>query len=145
MNLSTPRLEPYLFFNGTCAEALQFYQSALGAQVEITLRFKDSPEPHPPGRMPEGWENKVMHASFLVGDSRVMASDGCSDAAGFHGFSLAVSFPTEAEAQRAFAALSNGGKVHMPLGRTFWSPCFGMVTDRFGVDWMVTVLPSAGQ
>lgn len=143
MNMN-PRIEPYLFFNGTCEEALKFYQTALGARVEMSLRFKESPEPPPPGQIPKGWDDKIMHASFLVGDSRIMASDGCTDAAGFNGFSLAVSFPTEAEARRAFAALSAGGKVAMPLGKTFWSPCFGMVTDKYGVGWMVTILDAEG-
>lgn len=140
MNPPTTRTEPYLFFNGTCEEALQFYQTALGARIEMTLRFRESPEPPPPGHMPEGWDNKIMHASFPVGGSRVMASEGCSDTAGFNGFSLSVAFPTEAEARRALAALGQEGRITMPLGKTFWSSCFGMVTDKFGIGWMVTVL-----
>lgn len=140
MNPPTPRIEPYLFFNGACEEALQFYQTALGARIEMSLRFRESPEPPPPGQVPEGWDNKIMHASFLVGGSRIMASDGCADTPGFNGFSLSVAFPTEAEARQAFAALGEGGRITMPLGKTFWSPCFGMVTDKFGIGWMVTVL-----
>ncbi|HXG47878.1 MAG TPA: VOC family protein [Methylomirabilota bacterium] len=137
--MSKPIVEPYLFFNGNCDQAVEFYRKTLGAEVEMTLRFKESPEPPPPGTVPEGWEEKIMHTSFRVGASRVMASDGCSTASGFGGFSLSVAFPTEAEARRAFTALGEGGQVIMPLARTFWSPCFGMLTDRFGVGWMITV------
>ena len=132
-------VEPYLSFGGRCEEALAFYKAAIGAQIDMVMKFSDSPEPMPPGMLPPGFENKVMHASFRVGSSAVMASDGCHAGANFAGFSLSLSVPTEAEAHRAFSALSNGGKVTMPLGKTFWSPCFGMVTDTFGVSWMVIV------
>lgn len=135
------QIEPYLFFNGNCEEAVEFYRKALGAKVEMTMRFKDSPEPPPPGTVPPGYENKIMHTSFWVGETMVMASDGCGDeASGFKGFSLALTVPTEAEADRAFAALAEGGKVTMPLGKTFWSPRFGMLEDRFGVGWMINVM-----
>lgn len=138
-------IQPYLFFNGTCEQAVEFYRKALGAQVEMTMRYKESPEPPPPGRIPPGFENKIMHTSFRIGGTTVMASDGCSaDAARFEGFSLALSVTTEADADRAFNALAEGGKVQMPLSKTFWSPRFGMVTDRFGIGWMVSV-PPAGQ
>jgi PhnB protein len=138
-------IQPYLFFNGRCDEAIEFYRKALGAEVEVVMRFKDSPDPHPPGMLAPGWENKVMHASLRVGAITLMASDGCSaDKAGFQGFSLSLTVGSETEAGRVFTALSHGGKVNMPLGKTFWSPCFGMVEDKFGVGWMVTV-PSAGQ
>ena len=104
------------------------------------MRYKDSPEPQPTGTVPPGWEGKVMHASFRIGETIVMASDGCSDAQpGFQGFSLSLAMSNEAEAKRAFTALADGGHVQTPLTKTFWSPCFGMVTDRFGVAWMVTV------
>lgn len=137
---TTSRIEPYLFFGGRCEEALEFYRTALGAQVDMLMRYSDSPEPAPPGRLAPGFENKVMHATFRVGGSTLMASDGCEEGDGsFHGFSLSVTFPTEAEAQKAFAALSEKGKVTLPLGKTFWSPCFGMLEDRFGMGWMVTV------
>ena len=137
---TTTRIEPYLFFGGRCEEALEFYRTALGAQVDMMMRYSDSPEPAPPGRLAPGFENKVMHATFRVGGSTLMASDGCEEGDGtFHGFSLSVSLPTEAEAQKAFAALSEGGKVNLPLGKTFWSPCFGMLEDRFGMGWMVTM------
>ena len=132
-------IQPYLFFGGRCDEAITFYQTALGAKVEMIMRFKESPEPPPPGMMPPNWGEKVMHASFSIGAARIMASDGCGEANGFSGFSLSLSLPDEAAAQRVFAALAEGGTVGMPLGKTFWSPCFGMVTDRFGVAWMVTV------
>lgn len=142
-----PRIvQVYLFFGGNCEQAVDFYKQALGAEVEMMLRFKDSPEPHPPGMLAPGWENKVMHTSFRVGQTVVMASDGCggSDAQGFAGFSMSISVKTEAEADKAFAALSEGGKVTMPLAKTFWSPRFGMLEDRFGIGWMVSVAP-AGQ
>ena len=132
-------IEPYLFFDGCCEEALEFYRSALGVEVEERIRFKESPEPPPPGMVPEGWEMKIMHASFRVGDARVMCSDGCGDGNKFGGFSLSITVPTVPEADRAFAALAEGGKVTMPLEKTFFSPKFGMVTDRFGVGWMVNV------
>jgi len=134
------RVEPYLFFNGRCEEAVEFYKKALGAKVAMLMRFKDSPEPHAPGMLPPGSENKVMHVSFRVGDTTVMASDGfCKGQTDFQGLSLSLTVSNEAEADRAFAALADGGQVQMPLGKTFWSLCFGMVTDRFGVGWMVTV------
>jgi PhnB protein len=138
-------IEPYLFYNGRCEEALDFYKKALGAEVQMVMRFKESPEPPPPGMVPPGFENKIMHASFRVGKTTVMASDGCSaDKASFEGFSLAVSVATEAEADRVFGALSAGGQVKMPLAKTFWSPRFGMLEDKFGIGWMVSV-PGPGQ
>jgi len=134
-------IQPYLFFNGCCEAAVTFYQQAIGAQVEIMMRFKDSPEPPPTGTVPPGYENKIMHTSFRVGDSLVMASDGCADGkANFQGFSLSLTVPDEVEADRVFAALSAGGQVQMPLGKTFWSPRFGMLTDRFGLGWMISVV-----
>ena len=136
------RVEPYLFFNGRCEEAVEFYKKALGAKVAMLMRFKDSPEPHAPGMLPPGSENKVMHVSFRVGDTTVMASDGfCKGQTDFQGLSLSLTVSNEAEADRAFAALADGGQVQMPLNKTFWSPRFGMVTDRFGLGWMVTVAP----
>jgi PhnB protein len=135
-------IEPYLFFNGRCEEAIEFYKKALGAEVLMMMRFKESPEPPPPGMLPAGFEDKVMHASLRIGDTTVMASDGCSMAQpNFEGFSLSLAVATEAEADRRFAALAEGGQVQMPLAKTFWSPRFGMVKDRFGVGWMVSVAP----
>lgn len=136
------RVEPYLFFNGRCEEAVEFYKKALGAEVAMLMRFKDSPEPHAPGMLPPGSENKVMHVSFRVGDTTVMASDGfCKGQTDFQGLSLSLTVSNEAEADRVFAALADGGQVQMPLNKTFWSPRFGMITDRFGLGWMVSVMP----
>jgi PhnB protein len=133
-------VEPYLFFNGNCEEAIQFYQKALGAEVEMMMRFKDSPEPAQPGMVMPGYENKIMHATLRIGRTKVMASDGCGDGkSAFEGFSLSIAFGSQEEARKAFAALSEAGKVTMPLGPTFWTPLFGMLTDRFGVGWMVGV------
>lgn len=133
-------VQSYLFFNGNCAEAVEFYQKALGAVVEFSIRFKESPEPPPPGMMPPNWEDKIMHTSFKIGSTTVMASDGCGpEAKGFQGFSLSLSVATEAEADRYFNALAEGGKVNMPLSKTFWSPRFGMLEDKFGIGWMVSV------
>ncbi len=145
--MSTPNdnrvIQPYLFFNGQCEAAVEFYRKALGAEVEMTMRYKESPEPPKPGMLPPGFENKIMHTSFRVGQTTVMASDGCStEKASFQGFSLAIAVHSEAEADRVFAALSKGGQVTMPLAKTFWSPRFGMVQDRFGIGWMVSVIPA---
>lgn len=135
-------VQPYLFFEGRCEEALEFYRSALGAEVTMLMRFKENPEPQPPGMCPPGSEDKVMHASFRIGETTLMASDG--RAAGkpmFQGFSLSLSVPTDAEAQRLFNALADGGQVQMPLARTFFASSFGMVADRFGVSWMILAMP----
>ncbi len=136
------QVQPYLMFNGRCEEALDFYKKAIDAEVTALMRFKDAPEPQPPGCVPPGSENKVMHSSFRVGDTTVMATDGQPGApAEFKGFSLTLAVADEAEAKRRFAALSDGGKVQMPLGKTFFSPSFGVLADRFGVSWMVIVMP----
>jgi PhnB protein len=141
--MSKPIVEPYLFFNGNCEQAVAFYRNALDAKVEMMMRFKESPESPPPGTVPPGWDDKIMHASFRVGETMVMASDGCEEGAGFSGFSLTLAVATEIEADRYFNALADGGKVTMPLGKTFWSPRFGMLQDRFGVGWMINVFPQA--
>ncbi len=134
------QIQPYLFFDGRCEEAIEFYRGALGAEVTMLLRFKDSPEPPQPGMVPPGAENKVMHASLRIGDTTVLASDGrCQGQPRFEGFSLSLTVANEAEADRLFAALATGGQVRMPLTKTFFSPRFGMVADRFGVSWMVYV------
>lgn len=132
-------ITPYLDFSGKCDEALEFYKKAIGAQVEAVMRFNESPEPAPPGMLQAGFEKKVMHSHFRVNGISIMATDGCNDQSRFDGFSLALSVHTEAEADRFFNALADGGKVEMPLSKTFWSPRFGMVADRFGVRWMVMV------
>ncbi|HWQ38513.1 MAG TPA: VOC family protein [Burkholderiales bacterium] len=132
------RVEPYLFFEGTCRQAIDFYRRTLGAEVETIMRYKEAPETPPPGMVPPGWDDKVMHASFLVGETRVMASDGKSPGPpAFNGFSLSIAVPDVVQGECLFNALADGGKVTMPFGKTFWSPGFGMVTDRFGVSWMI--------
>jgi PhnB protein len=108
--------------------------------VEMLMRFKDSPEPCDPNMLPPGSDDKVMHCSFRVGDTLLMASDGgCTQQTNFQGFSLSLNARDEAEADRLFAALGDGGQVQMPLTKTFFSPRFGMVADRFGVSWMIIV------
>ncbi len=135
------QLQPYLFFNGRCEEALTFYKKALGAEIVMMMRMKESPEPHPSGMLPPGSENKIMHAQVAIGSALFMASDGRADGkTNFHGFSVSLAFPTETQANKAFMALAEKGTIGMPIGRTFWSPCFGMVTDQFGVQWMTTVI-----
>ena len=132
------QIQPYLFFEGRAEEAIEFYRNALGAKVEMLMHFKDSPEPPPPGECAPGSDDKVMHASLRIGDSTVMMSDGrCSGQPSFQGFSLSLSASSQAEAERWFAALSDGGQVQMPLGQTFFARRFGMVADRFGVSWMI--------
>jgi PhnB protein len=139
MNQTQQQVQPYLFFDGKCEEALDFYKSALGAKVEMMMRFKDNPDPQP-GMCAPGAENKVMHAAFHIGDTLVMASDGMAGGKPeFKGFSLSVSAADEKQADKLFDALGKGGKVTMPMSKTFFSPRFGMVTDKFGVGWMVIV------
>lgn len=131
-------VQAYLNFDGRCEEAVEFYRKALGAEVQTLMRYKEAPEPPPPGMVAPGSENKVMHAAFRIGDTTVMASDGpCSGKPSFHGVSLAITVADTAAADRVFQALGDGGKVQMPLAKTFFSPGFGMVADRFGVAWMV--------
>lgn len=132
-------IEPYLFFNGRCEEAIEFYKKTLGAETLMIMRYKESPEPPPPGMVPAGWDEKIMHSSLRIGNANLMASDGCSEGGKFEGFSLSLSVANESEARKKFDALAQGGQVQMPLGKTFWSPCFGMVTDRFGIGWMIGV------
>jgi PhnB protein len=140
--MATPLVQPYLFFGGRCDEALEFYRAALGAEVGMLLRYKDSPVPTPPGQLAPGFEDKVMHCSFRVGATTLFASDGCApEVSYFHGFRLSITVPTEADADRVFAALAKDGEVNLPLAKTFWSPKFGMVTDRFGLAWMIMVAP----
>lgn len=134
------QIQPYLFFEGRCEEAIEFYRRTLGAEVVMLMRYQESPEPPPPDKVRPGSENKIMHASLRIGDSTVMASDGfCSGQPRFNGFSLSLDAPDAATADRLFAALADSGKIDMPLMKTFFSPRFGMLTDRFGVQWMVIV------
>jgi len=131
-------VQPYLFFDGKCEEALDFYKSAIGARVEMMMRFGESPEKGDPGHMPPNSENKIMHASFKVGDTLVMASDGhCTGKPSFQGFALALTAKDDAEAEKLFGALGKGGQVQQPLVKTFFASKFGMLTDRYGVGWMV--------
>lgn len=134
------QVQPYLNFDGRCEEALEFYKKALGAEVQMLMRYNEAPDQPPPGMVAPGSDNKVMHTSFRVGNSTVMASDGgCHGKPGFAGITLSLTVASEAEADRSFAALADGGEVQMPLMKTFFSPKFGMVADRFGVPWMVVV------
>ena len=133
-------VQPYLFFEGRAEEALNFYTRALGTNADMVMRYREAPEPPPPDKVPPGSDDKVMHASFHVGDTEVMLSDGfCSGQPKFNGFSLAIAAADEPAARRMFDSMAAGGQVTMPMGPTFWSPCFGMLTDRFGVGWMITV------
>ena len=130
------QVQSYLMFNGRTQEALEFYKKAIGAKVEMVMRFKDAPE----GQCAPGTENNIMHSSFKVGDTVLMASDGMMQAPlEFKGISLTLNPKTEAECERLFNALADGGQVFQPLIKTFFSPKFGVVTDKFGVNWMVLV------
>ena len=134
------QVSPYLFFEGRCEEALEFYKTALGASVQMLMRYSENPEPQQVTGRPPIDGKMVMHASFTVGDTTLMCSDGmASGNPNFKGITLSLSPATEAEGKRIFEALGQGGQVNMPLTKTFYSPCFGMLTDRFGVSWMVVV------
>ena len=133
-------VQSYLSFDGRCEEAIDFYRGALGAEVQMLLRFKDNPEPEKTGGIHPGTEDKVMHAQMRIGDTDILLSDGrCTGQLNFQGSALALTVADEAEADRRFAALADGGQVVMPLAKTFFSPRFGMVNDRFGVAWMILV------
>jgi PhnB protein len=134
-------ITPYLFFGGRCEEAIEFYKKAVGAEVDMVMLFKDSPEPQPPGVLQPGFEDKVMHSSLRIGGTALMASDGCDDKSVFDGFSLALNLKSEEEAHKMFDGLAVGGVVQMPLSKTFFSPCYGMLKDKFGVAWMFMVRP----
>ena len=132
-------VNPYLFFDGRCEEALDFYKSAIGAKVGMMMRFKEAPEDHKPS---PGTENKIMHACITINDAPVMLSDGrCTGGANFQGFALSLDAPAAADGQRMFNALSEGGQVQMPLTETFFAKSFGMVADKFGVGWMIIAGP----
>lgn len=140
-------IQPYLNFDGRCDEAIDFYKKALGAEVEMLLRFKDCPEPPSADEgcaMPSDPE-KVMHTCLRIGDAAIMASDcSCTGQSEFKGISLSLTAADEAEADRYFNGLADGGQVQMPLGQTFFSPRFGVVADKFGVSWMIYVEPAEG-
>jgi PhnB protein len=135
------KVQPYLNFDGRTEEAIEFYKQALGAQVDMLMRNQDSPDEPPPGMIPPGSERKIMHASFRIGDSVIMASDGsCTGKASFAGVTLSITVADVDQANKVFNALGQGGQVQMPLMKTFFSPAWGMVADRFGVSWMVVVM-----
>ena len=134
------QVQPYLFFDGRCEEAIEFYRRALGAQVTDLHRFKDNPDPNM--QCPPAMQNKVMHAHVNIGNATILVSDGrCEGRPSFQGFSLSLTAANDADAERLFAALGDGGQVQMPLTKTFFSSRFGMVADRFGVSWMIYVAP----
>ena len=136
-------VQPYLFFGGRCEEASEFYHKAIGAEIVTKLRFKDAPEPPPPG-VPTPDPEKIMHMAIKVGDSTFMAADGCNGpAVGFQGVSMTISVSKPEEADKVFNALSEGGSIVMPMGPTFFSPRFGMVKDKFGLGW--TILTTGNQ
>jgi PhnB protein len=136
------QVQPYLFFDGRCEEAVDFYRRAVGAEASMLVRFCDSPQGHGRGMTPPGFGNKVMHVSLRIGATTLLAGDGpCLGHPDFQGFSLCLTAADPAEAGRLFAALADGGKVDQPLVRTFFAESFGMVTDRFGVSWML-ILPA---
>ena len=135
--MPSPLIQPYLIFGGRCEEALDFYRNALGAEVDLLIRYQDSPEPPPPGMLPTGFENKIMHAEFQLGALKVMVSDGCGPGEKISGFSLALTVKEVPEAEQLFNILAKEGTVQMPMSPTFWSPSYGQVTDKFGVAWMV--------
>jgi len=131
------QVQPYLFFDGRCDQALEFYKTAVGADVKMLMRWKDSPDP---SMCTPGNADKVMHAQFQVGETTIMTSDGRNTGAPkFEGFALTIAAKTEAEADKLFGALSDGGQVTMPMHKTFFSPRFGMLADKFGVNWMILV------
>lgn len=133
------QLQPYLFFEGRTEEAAEFYRQTIGAKIVMMMRFKESPSPH---GTPVGGEEKIMHMTMRIGESTIMASDGrCSGSQKFDGFALSLTPKTDAEAQKLFDALAEGGQVQMPLGKTFFASSFGMLADRFGVMWMIHVAP----
>lgn len=144
MMMQESSVHPYLFFSGRCEDAITFYEQAIGARVIMKMRFSESPDPLPDGMLQTGFENKIMHASLKIGKMTIMASDGCDDKSKFDGFRLTLNVANESVANTAFHALSEGGRVDLPLMKTFWSPRYGMVTDKFGVGWMVMVSGEAG-
>lgn len=144
LSLRKARVQNYLFFSGRCEEALNYYQEHLGARIQFLMRFNESPEPLPADMLQAGFETKIMHAQFSLGDSEIYASDGCDAATTFSGFSLSLTLQNEEDAHKVFDALAAGGEVRMPLAPTFWSPLYGQVNDKFGVNWMVMLpMPQA--
>jgi PhnB protein len=131
------QVQPYLFFDGRCDDALEFYKKAIDAKVEMVMRYKDAPDQ---SMISPGSHDKVMHASVRVGDTQLLMSDGhCQGKPVFQGFSLTITAPDNAEGERRFNALAEGGQVQMPLAETFFASRFGMLADKFGVGWMILV------
>jgi PhnB protein len=137
--MALTQVQPYLFYGGRCEEAIAFYERAVGARRDMLMRFSESPDPIPPGMLAPGFEGKVMHASFHIGEHMIMACDGSNSEEKSRGVSLAITVTTEAEVDRLFNALTQGGQATMPPGPTFWSKRFAMGTDKFGIGWMVMV------
>jgi PhnB protein len=137
------QVQSYLFFNGRCQEAADFYATAIGAKVEMMMRYSDAPSPPPKGSLPEGWGDKVLHMALRIGETQVLASDGNSPTPEFSGFRLSLAVADAAAAKKAFAALADGGSVQAPLSSTFFAESFGMLTDKFGVGWMVLSPPKS--
>lgn len=136
-------VSPYLNLGDSCEEAINFYQEAIGAQVDMVMRFNESPDPIPTEQQFPGYENKIMHATLRIGSSIIMMSYGCYNQDNtYSGISLSIALDSQLEAEKIFSALSESGKITMPLTKTFWSPCFGMVQDKFGVDWMINAISS---
>ncbi len=134
------RVEPYLMLSGRTEEALAFYNQAIDAKTVMVMRFDESPDKNHPMPLPPDWDKKILHSAMTIGDTTVMLSDGMSsEAVSFAGVSLSITADDEIQAKRLFDALAVGGNVFMPLGKTFWSPCFGMLSDKFGVSWMVGI------
>jgi PhnB protein len=137
------KIEPYLFFDGNAEDALTFFADTLGATVEARMRYADCPDPVPPEYLPPGGPQKLLHASLVVAGQRLMLSDGLPQESGsFRGVALTLQYDNEPDARRVFDALASGGRIVMPMGPTFFSPCYGQVHDRFGVQWMVMVEPT---
>lgn len=134
------QVQTYLFFEGRCEEALEFYRDALGAEIGMVMRFRENPDDPDHTMFPPGAGDMIMHASLKIGETTVLASDGrCRGSPTFGGMSLTIVVPNESEAERLYQALAATGQIRMPLRRTFFSPAFGMVADRFGVGWMIYV------
>lgn len=144
IDLKKMDVKNYLFFSGRCEEAIEYYRKHLGAQVQCLMRFSECPEPIPEGVLQPGFEQKVMHSQFSLGNTQVYASDGCDDGTQPAGFRLSLTLDSADQATRIFNALAQDGKIDMPLTPTFWSPLYGQVTDQFGIGWMV-MLPGENQ
>lgn len=133
------QIQPYVFFDGRCEEALEFYQQSVGAEIGMLLRYRDNPDP---STNPPGAEDNIMHGEMRIGESTVLVSDGhCGGSPTFEGFALTLIAKSVEESERLYKALEEGGQVLVPLGKSFFSPSFGMLTDQFGVMWLVYVVP----